>query len=215
MKKPLFIARQGRKPTGLFGRLVGNIMSRETAAANDIAIALLNVCPGDRVLDIGTGHGRSLGLLAELNAPGTVFGLDFSETMRHIAKRKNKSLIKQGRVKLLPGTSDNLPFPDCSFDKIMSVHTIYFWEDVQRHIDEIYRVTAPGGQVVLGFRPDEDGAITKNWPAQVYTFRTSEEISSLFSAAGFNVQTIKKAGEPAGPMNWLLVERDATGTEAA
>src|SRR5262249_5558173 len=53
MRRPEFIAQQSRCPTGLLGRLIGHIMSVETATANESAVTLLDLQPSDRALELG------------------------------------------------------------------------------------------------------------------------------------------------------------------
>jgi predicted acyl esterase len=55
MRKPRFIAEQGRKPTGLLGQIVARVMAKQTADANDFALKLLQLRPDDAVLEIGSG----------------------------------------------------------------------------------------------------------------------------------------------------------------
>jgi SAM-dependent methyltransferase len=81
MRKPLFLARQGRRPHGLLGDLVGRLMARETAPENDVALDLLALEPHERLVEIGCGHGHTLAKAAAL-APGAAHaGLDFSWRM--------------------------------------------------------------------------------------------------------------------------------------
>lgn len=154
--KPLFIARQGRRPTGVLGYIVAFVMARETANDNGMAISLVGVQPRDRALDVGTGHGSSLSRLAEIAADGRVVGVDHSNVMIGVADRRNRRLVKKGRVEVIASATDRMPFEDASFDKIMSMHTLYFWDPAEPHLQEIARVLAPGGTFVLGFRPAED-----------------------------------------------------------
>ncbi|UPK37828.1 hypothetical protein IVB18_11310 [Bradyrhizobium sp. 186] len=56
MRKPRFIAEQGRKPSGLLGRIVARVMAKETAGENEFALELLQLRPEDAVLEIGCGH---------------------------------------------------------------------------------------------------------------------------------------------------------------
>ncbi len=207
MKKPQFIARQGRQPSGLFGSLVGRIMSKETAAANDIAIALLNVSPGDRVLDVGTGHGAALATLATLNDPGSLDGLDFSPTALKIARKKNRLLLKSGRLHLHQGASDAMPYADKSFDKILTMHTIYFWEDATAHFKEIFRVLAPAGRFVVGFRPGDDARAASIFPGNIYAFRTIADVKQLLEKTGFHIAETERRDDRKSILSWIAAER--------
>src|SRR3954453_23106254 len=60
MRKPRFIAEQGRKPSGLLGQIVARVMAKQTADANDFAPKLLQLRPDDALLEIGSGHGDTL-----------------------------------------------------------------------------------------------------------------------------------------------------------
>lgn len=207
MKKPQFIARQGRQPSGLLGSLVGHIMSKETAAANDIAIALLNVSPGDRVLDVGTGHGAALATLATLNDPGSLDGLDFSPTALKIARKKHRPLLKSGRLHLYEGASDAMPYADQSFDKILTMHTIYFWEDAAAHVKEIFRVLAPGGRFVIGFRPGDDPRAASVFPGNIYAFCTIADVKQLLENAGFRIAETERRDDRKSILSWIAAER--------
>ncbi|SRR5216684_4210752 len=57
MRKPQFIAKQGRKPSGLPGQIVARVIAKETADENDFVLELLQLQPEDTVLEIGCGHG--------------------------------------------------------------------------------------------------------------------------------------------------------------
>lgn len=81
-----------------------------------------------------------------------VAGVDFSETMLHMATRRCAPLVATGRAQLELADSSHLPFPDEHFEKAYSVHTLYFWKDPAEHLREIHRVLRPGGRLALGFR---------------------------------------------------------------
>ncbi|MCE7998556.1 MAG: class I SAM-dependent methyltransferase [Rhodobiaceae bacterium] len=206
MKKPQFIARQGRQPSGLLGSIIGRIMSKETAAANDIAIALLKVSPGDRVLDVGTGHGAALATLAALNDPGSLDGLDFSPTALKIARKRNSALLRSGRLHLHQGASNVMPYADESFDKILTMHTIYFWEEAATHLAEVFRVLAPGGRFVIGFRPGDDTRTASIFPDNVYAFRTIEDVKILLEEAGFSIAETERQDDRKSILSWIAAE---------
>ena len=87
MRRPPFIARQGRCPSGLLGVVVGRIMAHETAKENAKAVELLELQPANRVLEIGFGHGRTVGTIASRLPRGFVAGVDHSERMLRLASR--------------------------------------------------------------------------------------------------------------------------------
>lgn len=73
--------------------------------------------------------------------------------MVRMATQYNQRAINEGRVALLLADSRALPYPEGSFDRVYAVHTLYFWHDPQRHLQEIYRVMKPGARFVLTFGP--------------------------------------------------------------
>ena len=185
MRRPEFIARQSRHPTGILGWVIGHIMSFETAATNDQALALLELKKGDRLLDVGCGHGRTVERAAEMvGEDGLVVGIDASEEMLRMATRRCQRLIDAGRVRLTRADSASIPYPDESFDKVVTVHTLYFWDDPRRHLRELHRVLREGGSLVVGFNPRGTEA-TANFPASVYSFYDVDEVCDLLRDAGF------------------------------
>lgn len=184
MRRPEFIARQGRCPTGLLGRLLGRVMALETAAANARALELLECQPADSVLEVGFGHGRTIARAASLVPQGLVAGVDLSAQMVRMATDRNRRLIRAGRVELQLGDSARLPYPDRRFDKVYAMHTLYFWSDPREHVREIRRVMQDGARLVLGFRPS-DAAAAADFPETIYRFYTSDAVRGLLAAEGF------------------------------
>jgi ubiquinone/menaquinone biosynthesis C-methylase UbiE len=195
MRRPEFIARQSRCPTGLLGRVIGHIMERETAAANDAALTLLELQAGDRVLEVGFGHGRTIARAAAAVDHGVVAGIDPSEEMARMATRRCRRLVDAGRVRLARADGMHLPYPDQCFDKAYTIHTIYFWADPERHLRELRRVLRIGGRLVLGFRPKGDRG-TEDFPASVYSFHSTGRVCQMLQQAGFEVgETPRAVGE--------------------
>jgi SAM-dependent methyltransferase len=193
VKRSTFIARQGRQPSGLLGQVVGRIMAHETHAANLVALEALDLAPGDRVLEVGFGHGRTLAAAARIVTEGYLAGVDPSDVMLQIARRANARALRTGRMELKPGVSERLPYADGAFNKAYAVHTIYFWPTPEHDLSEIHRVMAPGGRLVIGFRPGEDEGFKRDFPAEIYHIRSIGEVERAISAAGFSrVETLSR-----------------------
>jgi ubiquinone/menaquinone biosynthesis C-methylase UbiE len=188
MRRPRFVAEQARHAQGLLGRLIAFIMARETWAQNQRAIEALSVQPDDRVLDIGCGPGRSIGALAALASSGEIVGADPSDLMAEIAVKRNRSLIKSGRARIVIASTAHLPFEDASFDKALCVHVIYFWNDLEAAFREIARVMKPGGQLALLFRTNADSKAVNAFPAEVYRFPALKDVIAPLEKAGFAVE---------------------------
>jgi ubiquinone/menaquinone biosynthesis C-methylase UbiE len=182
--RPVFIAEQSRRPTGLLGRLIGHIMAMETAAVNAEALTLLDLRPSDRVLEVGSGHGRTLEGAAAALTTGSIAGVDLSEEMVRLASHRCGRLMREGKVAVTVGSSEHLPFPDQHFDKALAVHTVYFWSDPHAHLQEIRRVLRGDGRFVLVCRSKDD-AKAGDFPESVYRFYTSDEMILLLEASGF------------------------------
>jgi ubiquinone/menaquinone biosynthesis C-methylase UbiE len=187
MRKPQFIAKQGRKPSGLLGQIVARVMAKETADENDFALKLLQLQPDDAVLEIGCGHGDTLAKAANAASRGVLCGIDFSPVMHGHAMRRHRRLVAEKRIEFRLGSSDRLPFDDQSFDKVFAVHTVYFWKAPLDHLTEARRVLKPEGVFVLGFRPAEDVLFRATYPSEVYHIRPEADVAKLATDAGFDV----------------------------
>jgi ubiquinone/menaquinone biosynthesis C-methylase UbiE len=159
-------------------------MGRETAAQNDAALAALAVNPADRILEIGFGHGRTLQKLVAAAPSGFVAGLDHSSEMYEMARRRCAPLLETGRLELHLGDSQAIPYPDAHFDKVLAVHTLYFWDNPNAHLRELHRVMRSNGICVLGFRPKEDPQAA-SFPETVYTFYSRDAVRDLLFDVGF------------------------------
>ncbi len=178
-------------------------MESETARDNEPAIELLDPAPTDTVLDLGTGHGRSLGLLAQRAHRGAVIGIDPSAVMVRRARQRNKMAIAAGRVRVEQAASPALPFADVSINKAMTVHTVYFWDSVAEHFTAIARVLKPGGRFVIGFVPADDAILTSRFPSAVYRFPRVSEIEALLEKAGLRIDKIRRRDGAGNTLVWI------------
>src|SRR5687768_7365993 len=100
---------------------------------------------GSRVLDVGTGPGR-VPLAIATAAPGlTVDGVDLAEEMIEHARQLTAHL--GDRVSFAVADVAKLPYPDASFDRIVSTLSQHHWSNVDGGMGELLRVLRPGGQI--------------------------------------------------------------------
>lgn len=178
------MARNLRRPEGFFGTLVGSQMNRVNRRMSRAAVALLCASPDERILEIGFGGGASLVPIARCLRSGCIVGVDFSDTMHEQLARRHGKLIRSGRVSLLKGEAEDLPCEDASFDRALTLNTLYFWSDPARVAGEVLRVLRPGGVFVLGFRP-KDAMLRLPFTRHGFTMYADEEVYSLLQRAGF------------------------------
>jgi ubiquinone/menaquinone biosynthesis C-methylase UbiE len=186
LRRPEFIARQAGHPTGILGRLLALIMAMETVSVNRRVLELLELENESRVLEVGFGHGRTLARAAVLAPQGFVAGVDISAEMVQMAQRHNRAWIAKGVIEVKRASSDQIPYPNESFDRAYTVHTLYFWKDPLAHLREIDRITRMGGRFVLAFGPKEDKHAMAAFPESVYHFYSVDEVRQLLSKAGFS-----------------------------
>jgi demethylmenaquinone methyltransferase / 2-methoxy-6-polyprenyl-1,4-benzoquinol methylase len=112
------------------------------------AVDVADVHPGDSVLDVATGTGDLAFELASKVAPGGhVIGVDFSEPMLQLARRKSAG--KSLPVSFIVGDALHLQFSDNSFDGATCAFGLRNLDDRLGGIAEMARVVAPGKRVVV------------------------------------------------------------------
>jgi SAM-dependent methyltransferase len=126
------------------GRLLMGLSGPGTEEEHRIALAMLAISPGHRVLDVACGPGNFTRDFAAAGA-GPVIGLDASATMLGVAVRDNAL----GNVAYVRGDACDMPFRDAGFDGVCCFAALYLIEEPMRALAEIVRVLAPGGRLAL------------------------------------------------------------------
>ena len=111
--------------------------------------SLGRVEPGEAVLDLGCGAGTDTLIAAQMvGSKGRVVGLDMTREMLDKARRAADEL-GVANVELVEGEVERLPFPDESFDAVISNGVIDLVPDKDAVFSELYRVLKPGGRVQI------------------------------------------------------------------
>jgi len=115
-------------------------------------LATLRLVEG-KVLDAGTGPGTLVRELAR-SLPGLqVYGIDLSEEMIGLARAHARGEQLEERVHFESGDVAHLPYPDQSFDVVVSTISMHHWHELEQPLRELYRVLRPGGRVwIYDFR---------------------------------------------------------------
>ena len=102
-----------------------------------------------RCIDLGGGPGMLAVELAKASALDvTVCDVTFECVA--LAKENSREHGVHERVSAVQGTAEKLPFDDNSIDLVVSRGSIFFWEDQQKGLSEVYRVLRPGGWAYIG-----------------------------------------------------------------
>ena len=111
--------------------------------------ALAALCPGEVVLDLGSGGGIDVLLSAKRVGPtGKAYGLDMTDEMLALA-RENQRKSGLENVEFLKGQIEDIPLPEGSVDVVISNCVINLSADKDRALAEAFRVLKPGGRLAV------------------------------------------------------------------
>lgn len=186
---------------GLYDRVFGFLGAEHLAH-------LLDLQPGQRLLDVGGGTGR---VSQALRDRCTVVVCDTSQGMTRQARAKGLLTVR--------GAAEMLPFADGAFDRLLVVDAFHHFSDHQMAARELLRVLRPGGRLVIE-EPD-----IRRWPVKLIAlgerlllmrsrFFDAEALIRLFEEAGGSVEVIEPAGSGQPVSLHVVVSRPLRGDEA-
>ena len=101
------------------------------------------------ILDLATGTADLAIALAKRNPQAHIVGMDISEKMLEIGKKKVAKQKMDPQIELRVGDAASLPFVDNTFDTVTVAFGVRNFEDLDKGLSEIHRVLKPNGQAVI------------------------------------------------------------------
>lgn len=149
------------------------------------------IAPTDRVLDVACGTGEFERLILKENPKQNMVGVDISDEMLTIAQQK---LQPYPNVCFQHASVSALPFPDASFDIVISANAFHYFDDPVVALQEMKRVLKPHGNLtILDWCKDFlvcricDWVLQRIDPTHQQCY-TQAEFHQLLSRAGFRIQ---------------------------
>ena len=154
-------------PPEVIGDFPPEVLAAFCGVGNPFSLGPL--APGDAVLDIGCGAGVDSLVAGHLVGPGgTVVGLDVTPAMIERG-RAHQARLGLNHVTFQVGEAEALPFPDATFDAIISNGVFNLTLNKEKALKETHRVLKPGGRLMLAdmslvaaLPPDQAGKV-ENW----------------------------------------------------
>jgi SAM-dependent methyltransferase len=146
----------------------------------------MNLGRDENVLDVGSGAGWLVRLLADRVPEGRVIGMDISDEMVRRARRK---YVAVENAMFVVGSVDEIPWDANFFTQAISVESAYYWPDPARGLKEIHRVLREGGAAWILINFYLESPHSHQWARQFATpahLLSAAEWRALFHDAGFS-----------------------------
>ncbi|MBI4480116.1 MAG: class I SAM-dependent methyltransferase [Acidobacteria bacterium] len=148
-------------------------------------LPLMNVQPGDRIMDVGCGDGWACRRLAAALPLGFVIGLEISDDRVREARAKSTSFEN---ILYLWSSAEQIPWQEDFFTKALCVDSVCYFGDLEKVLRELHRVLAPGGSLwIINPMRKEDGGSERILEESIAKGRllSAEESVALLRECGF------------------------------
>lgn len=167
----------------------GDDMEGHHSDITNQTIALMDLNPNDRVLDLGCGTGWATRRMARIVIAGDVTGIDVADEM---LRRAEQASLGMKNVRYVWGSAERIPAEDNAFTKVLSVESFYYYVDQGRALDELHRVMAPHGKLFILINLYKDNPYSLRWVEELKVpvhARTEAEYLMLLEQHGFAAES--------------------------
>ena len=156
----------------------------------------MNLARDENVLDVGSGAGWLVRLIAERVPEGRVIGMDISDEM---VRRARHRYVDVENAMFVIGSVDEIPWDANFFTHAISVESAYYWPDPARGLREIHRVLREGGTVWVLINYFLGNVHSHRWGEQFATpahLLSAGEWEALFHDAAFTNVAHRQIPDP-------------------
>lgn len=178
-----------------------HIRGREST---DELLGLLNIIPGERILDVGCGLGGACRYIA-FKYDVKVTGIDITPEYCRLARRLTEKSGLDGEVRFKQADALELPFDDEHFDSVLTLHTQMNVAEKERFYNEIFRVLKPDGQLAFYdiFADGKPVILPTPWAddQSLNHLISHKEVYQLLIETGFDIEHWQD--DTAGGLQWF------------
>jgi ubiquinone/menaquinone biosynthesis C-methylase UbiE len=163
----------------------GDEMEHHHSDITEQTLALMDLQPADRVLDLGCGTGWASRRIARVVTSGEVVGLDVADEM---LRRAEQTSSEFKNLRYVWGSAEKIPAAVNQFTKVLSVESFYYYDDQGKALDELRRVMEPGGRLFILINLYKDNHYSLRWVAELKVpvkALSEAEYVALLSRHGF------------------------------
>ena len=183
-----------RKPDGIGGKIMVSVMNMGHKALADWGFQFLEIPDDGKVLDCCCGGGANIERMLREHPKTVVKGIDYSEVSVEKSRKVNQKEINTERCEILHASVMELPFKDEQFDLVTAFETVYFWPDLPKNFQEVYRVTKSGGMFFICNECNGDTDKDDKWTEKIpgMTIYRDSQLKKTLEEAGFSKVNIQK-----------------------
>ena len=144
------------------------------------ALGYLKTLQPKKMLDVATGTADVAIMASSLLKPTSITGIDISDGMLEIGRKKINRLGLQNTIELLNGDSETIKFEDNTFDAVSVAFGVRNFQNLEKGMSEILRVLKPGGKLVVLEFSKPKMALVKSF-YNLYMKTVTPNMGKLFS----------------------------------